>query len=124
MGGTSKSPTAVYLKLSLTSRPHSVAAAIASGIFTAKINAQLVPTISSFASDAGVSVSDLASVVAAVAAAGGEAVIIPGITPTQIAAAQLGRLTAFANSYQYLFISVIPWTVVGAIGECSVHSHC
>ena len=124
MGGTSKSPTAVYLKLSLTSRPHSVAAAIASGIFTAKINAQLVPTISSFASDAGVSVSDLASVVAAVAAAGGEAVIIPGITPTQIAAAQLGRLTAFANSYQYLFISVIPWTVVGAIGEYSVHSHC
>ena len=58
--------------------------------------------------------------VAAIAAAGGQAVTIPGISSAQIAAAQLGRLTAFAKSYQYLFISVIPWSVLGALGECSM----
>lgn len=94
-----------------------VAAAIASGIFTAKIGGSLVPSIAKYATEAGVSASDLTEVVTAVAAAGGAPVSIPGISAEQIAAAQLGRLMAFASSYKYLFISVIPWSVLGAIGE-------
>ena len=76
-----------------------------------------MPTIASYASSAGVSAGDLQRVVDAVAGASGQPVILPGISDAQIAAAQDGRLEAYAQSYQYIFFSIIPWTVVAAIGE-------
>jgi hypothetical protein len=78
------------------------------------------------------------AVVAAVAASDGAPVSVPGgwradnanplqlnrvtlslsgITDAQIAAAQFGRLTAFAKSFSYIFWSVLPWSVLGAVGE-------
>ncbi len=117
----------------------SVGAAIASGIFTAKLTKKLPNTIAQYALTAGVSSESVDAVVSAVAASNGVSVSVPGgwrvdykvlflrreadaplislgITDAQMMAAQLGRLNAYAKSFAYIFWSVLPWAVVGAIG--------
>ncbi len=114
-----------------------IGAAIASGIFTAKITSKLPVTIAMYAAAAGVPADKLTAVVGAVATAAGGAVSVPGkqihltslqwgpeyllcqpgVTAAQIEAAQQGRLQAFAESFAFIFWSILPWAVAGAIGK-------
>ena len=77
--------------------------------------------IAEYATNAGVSETKLPSVIAAVAGAGGMPVSVEGVTNTQMAAAQLGRLVGYSKCYSYIYYEMLPWAALAAIGKLRFH---
>ena len=94
-----------------------IGASAASAIFTAKITDKLPSAIAGAALAAGVAPADLVAVITAVATGNAGPVSVAGVTAAQIAAAQQGRLEAFAASFAYIYYFIMPFCVAGIVCE-------